>query len=83
MYADAFDENEHVALCEAIDRILNKGAVIVGEATISVANVDLIYLALQIMLSSVETAGHIRKDAFPPHKQASKTFDASPLDGER
>lgn len=50
------DDNEHVALCEAIDRVLNKGAVIVGEATISVANVDLIYLALQIMLTSVETA---------------------------
>jgi hypothetical protein len=61
----AFDENQHVSLCEAIDRILNKGAVIVGEATISVANVDLIYLALQIMLSSIETAGHFKKDACP------------------
>jgi len=59
----AVDENEQIALCEAIDRILNKGAVIVGEATISVANVDLIYLALQVMLSSVETAGHFKKDA--------------------
>lgn len=52
----AFDENEKVTLCEAIDRILNKGAVIAGEATISVADVDLIYLGLQVVLSSVETA---------------------------
>lgn len=58
-------ENEHVALCEAIDRILNKGAVIVGEATISVADVDLIYLALQLVLTSVETAGNIKQDARP------------------
>lgn len=60
-----FDENEQVALCEAIDRILNKGAVIVGEATISVANVDLIYLALQVVLTSVETAGNIKQNASP------------------
>lgn len=58
-----FDENEQVALCEAIDRILNKGAVIVGEATISVANVDLIYLGLKVLLSSVETARNIHQSA--------------------
>ncbi len=49
------DENKNVALCEVLDRVLNKGAVIVGDLTISVANVDLIYLGLQIILSSVET----------------------------
>jgi hypothetical protein len=60
-----FEENEQVALCEAIDRILNKGVVIVGEATISVANVDLIYLALQVVLSSVETASKIHQGVSP------------------
>jgi hypothetical protein len=60
-----FDENEQVALCEAIDRILNKGVVIVGEATISVANVDLIYLALQVVLSSVETARSLNQNGSP------------------
>ncbi len=60
-----FDENEQVTLCEAIDRILNKGAVIVGEATISVANVDLIYLALQVVLTSVETAKNVNKNTMP------------------
>jgi len=49
-------EKEHVSLCEALDRILNKGAVIVGEVMISVADVDLIYLSLQLIVSSVETA---------------------------
>jgi hypothetical protein len=47
---------ENVSLCEALDRILNKGAVVVGELTISVAEVDLVYLGLQLILSSVETA---------------------------
>ena len=51
----AMEEAEHVSLCEALDRVLNKGAVIAGEVTISVANVDLIYLGLQVVLASVET----------------------------
>lgn len=50
------DEKEHVSLCEALDRILNKGAVIVGDVMISVADIDLVYLGLQVILTSVETA---------------------------
>lgn len=49
------DEAEHVSLCETLDRVLNKGAVIAGEITISVANVDLIYLGLQVVLASIDT----------------------------
>ena len=55
----AMSEREHITLCEALDRILNKGAVIVGELTISVANVDLVYLGLQVILTSIETARQI------------------------
>jgi hypothetical protein len=51
-----FDDTEHVTLCEALDRVLNKGAVVVGEVTISVANVDLIYLGLQLVLTSIDTS---------------------------
>ena len=50
------DEKEHISLCEVLDRVLNKGAVIVGDVMISVADIDLIYLGLQIILTSVETA---------------------------
>jgi hypothetical protein len=56
MYDDITLEKEHVSLCEVLDRILNKGAVIVGEVIISVADIDLIYLSLQLIVSSVETA---------------------------
>jgi gas vesicle structural protein len=55
MYND-LDEKEHVSLCEALDRVLNKGAVIVGDVMISVADIDLVYLGLQVILTSVETA---------------------------
>lgn len=44
-----------LSLCEALDRILNKGAVIAADAVISVADVDLIRLQLRVLLSAVET----------------------------
>jgi hypothetical protein len=49
------EETESISLCEALDRVLNKGAVVMGEMTISVANIDLIYLGLQLVLTSVDT----------------------------
>jgi hypothetical protein len=51
-----FDESERVSICEILDRVLNKGAVVAGEVTISVAGVDLLYLGLQLVLTSIETA---------------------------
>lgn len=48
------DDLHQVTLCEALDRILNKGVVIAGEVTISVANVDLIYLGLNLLLGSID-----------------------------
>ena len=47
------DEMERVSLCEAIDRILNKGAVVTGDVMISVADIDLVYLGLQCILTSI------------------------------
>jgi hypothetical protein len=41
-------------LLELADRLLHKGVVLVGEATISVAGVDLIYLGLNVVLTAVE-----------------------------
>lgn len=44
------------SLCELLDRVLNTGVVAMGEVVISVAGVDLIYLNLNLLLTSVETA---------------------------
>lgn len=54
------DDTQHITLCEALDRVLNKGAVVVGEVMISVANVDLIYLGVQIVLTSIESAESLK-----------------------
>ncbi len=53
------DDAEHISLCETLDRVLNKGVVISGDIVISVADVDLIYLGLQLVLTSVETANRM------------------------
>ena len=50
------EESERVSICEVLDRVLNKGLVVAGEVTISVADVDLLYLGLQLVLTSIETA---------------------------
>jgi hypothetical protein len=42
-------------LLDLVDHVLNKGVVLTGEATISVAGVDLIYLGLNVVLASVGT----------------------------
>jgi len=46
----------HATLSEALDRLLTKGAVLKGEITISIANVDLVYLGFHVLLASVDTA---------------------------
>ena len=45
-----------VALVDLVDRALNAGVVITGDITISLADVDLVYLNLRLLLSSVPTA---------------------------
>jgi gas vesicle structural protein len=46
--------DDELSLLELADRLLNRGVVLTGEATISVAGVDLIYLGLNVVLTAVE-----------------------------
>lgn len=46
--------DDEMSLLELADRLLNRGVVLTGEATISVAGVDLIYLGLNVVLTAVE-----------------------------
>ena len=48
------------ALADLLDRALNKGVVLWGEATISLAGVDLVYVGLKVLVSSFETAQKMR-----------------------
>lgn len=53
---EAVLESKSVTLVEILDRVLNKGVIISGDVTISVADVDLIFVGLKVLLASVETA---------------------------
>lgn len=52
-------EQSDLSLLETLDHVLNRGLVIAGEITISVADIDLIFLGLNVLLSSVETANEV------------------------
>jgi hypothetical protein len=44
-----------VSLVEILDRALGAGIVISGDLTISIADIDLVYLNLRLLLGSVDT----------------------------
>jgi Gas vesicle protein len=45
-----------VALVDLVDRLLGGGVVIAGDITLAVADVDLVYVGLRALISSVATA---------------------------
>ncbi len=52
-----------IPLVDIIDRLLDRGVVLAGAATISVAGVDLIELRLNVVLASVAALDHAREAA--------------------
>jgi hypothetical protein len=50
------DESERLVLGDLINRVLDKGVVISGHVTISVADIDLIALDLRVLITSIQTA---------------------------
>ena len=55
MQENVIDQSKDITILEILDRVLNKGVVITGAIVISVANIDLVYLGLKLILTSVET----------------------------
>lgn len=47
-------EEKNVTLLDLLDRILDRGVVLTGDLTISVADVDLIVVGLRVLLASVD-----------------------------
>jgi len=48
------DRLEELALLETLDHLLDRGVIIAGEAVISIGDVDLLYLGLNIVLANVD-----------------------------
>jgi len=47
---------DEISLLDILDHVLNSGVVIHGSIVISLAGVDLVYVGLNVVLTSVETA---------------------------
>ncbi len=58
-------ETTDVTLLDLLDRVVDHGVVLAGDITISVADVDLIYLGLRAVLTSVERARELDLVALP------------------
>lgn len=52
-------EEDELSLLETLDHVLDRGLVIAGEVTIAVADIDLVYLGLNLLLGSVETVNEV------------------------
>ena len=55
------DQEQEITLLETLDHLLDRGVVIAGEATISIGDVDLLYLGLNIVLANMDAmkrSGH-------------------------
>lgn len=51
----ALDLQSDASLAELVNRVLDRGALISGHVVIGVAGIDLIYLGLQVAISSIES----------------------------
>lgn len=55
---------DDLTVLDVLDHLLNSGVVIRGSLVISLAGVDLVYVGLDVILTSVETA--MRQMLLPP-----------------
>jgi len=62
---DEITKSKDVALVEVLDKVLDKGAVVAGDIVISVGDIDLVYIGLKVMISSVETMERLRGAPIP------------------
>ncbi len=60
MSNNVIDQSKDITILELLDRVLNKGVILTGDIVISVADVDLVYLGVKLMLSSVETMEQLK-----------------------
>jgi hypothetical protein len=59
------DTTEELSLLETLDHLLDRGVVIAGEAVISIGDVDLLYLGLNVVLANVDSLMRARQQKKP------------------
>jgi hypothetical protein len=68
-----------ISLLDILDHVLNSGAVIHGSIVISLAGVDLVYVGLNVIVTSVETAlRNIHREQERPSLSLTSAAKADP-----
>ena len=72
------DLQDDFSLLDVLDHVLNQGVILRGNLVISLAGVDLVYVGLDVILTSVETALQHMSPALPAvtlaaQKRSAKT----------
>jgi hypothetical protein len=70
----ALSAHDPLTLVELVNRVVDRGIVLSGDITISVADIDLLYLDLRLMLCSAERLHR----AVAPHADDEARSDAAP-----
>lgn len=52
---ELMDDDEGLALSDLLNRVLDRGLIVTGQVIISVADIDLVYLDLQLLVSAMES----------------------------
>ena len=61
---------QEVTLLDLLDRVIDHGVVLAGDVTLSVADVDLVYLGLRVLLAPVERLPELMTRAPEPEAAA-------------
>jgi len=68
VFTDTNDDDQ-ISLVDILDHVLNQGVIVRGNLVISLAGVDLVYVGLDVILTSIETAmRHIAATSGLPDK---------------
>ena len=71
-------QNREVSLLDVLDAVLEKGVVLQGDLTISIAGIDLVYVDLRVLIASVET---LRQAETKTQKEfISPSTESSPIE---
>ncbi|HET8824943.1 MAG TPA: gas vesicle protein [Terriglobales bacterium] len=62
------NDNDQLSLVDLLDHVLNQGVVLRGNLVISLVGIDLVYIGLDVILTSIETAMRHINASRPPGK---------------
>lgn len=63
----ALTEQDSMTLVELVNRVVDRGVILRGGVTISVADIDLIYLGIDLLLCSAQRLDGERTERRPEH----------------